>query len=337
MQIRSGRLGASRGSPREVLVTGAAGFIGSHSVLAFTEAGWSVTALDVKEVPASQTGPMEIVRARADAPRVLADLRAGRYAAVVHQGGISNTLEGDWNLLEEVNIRQPLALAQASFAGGARFVYASSHSVYGNIRKRIAVAEESAQDSCVCTGPLNLYARSKITLDREMSERFGAGQPWIALRYTNVFGIGEERKGEMASIISQLLRRAAEDRPLRLFSDTLKACRDYIPVENVTGTVVKIVENETDPGIYNLGSGCPVSFATLLEWCASFKGGSIDLQLMKNPIAERYQYWTCADQSRLHSALHGLPTMTIENIRSAAEQLYRHYARLREPAPEVPA
>jgi ADP-L-glycero-D-manno-heptose 6-epimerase len=313
--------------PGSVLVTGAAGFIGSHTVRVFLDAGWDVTALDIRPVPPSEGGPHEIVQAEADSSPVLADLRAGRYGAVVHQAAISSTLEDDWGRLEEMNVRQPLALAEAAFAGGARFVYASSHSVYGRIHRRIAVAEHDTDDASVCTGPLNLYAQSKLTLDQEMARRYGPDHPWAGLRYTNVFGTGEDHKGSMASILSQLLRGTAEGRRLQVFSDTLKACRDYIPVESVVQTVLRLVEQGIEPGAYNLGSGCPISFGTLLEWCASLKGAEpLDVRMVENPLPDRYQYWTCASQSRLDSALPGGAAVTIHQVRTASDRLFKHLA-----------
>ncbi|GAA1938468.1 NAD-dependent epimerase/dehydratase family protein [Kitasatospora viridis] len=316
--------GSTRPRP-EVLVTGAAGFVGGHTVRACREAGWAVTALDVREVPAATAPASDCVLGRADHAPVLADLRAGRYAAVVHQGAISSTLESDRAKLQDANVRQPLALAEACADSGALFVYASSHSVYGTIHRRIAVAEDSEEDASVCTGPLNRYAESKLALDREMAGRYGSGAAWVGLRYTNVFGTGEEHKGQMASIISQLLRGAAQGRRLTLFADTLKACRDYVPVESVARTVVALLRHQVPSGVYNLGSGCPVSFATLLEWCAEFSGAELDVRLVPNPVADRYQYWTCADQSRLQGVLPGGRPELIEDVRSGAATLFRHF------------
>lgn len=313
-------------APLEALVTGAAGFIGGHTVSALLDAGWAVTALDVSECPPWMASAVGVVRAEADDPQTLNDVRDGRYAAVIHQGAISSTLADDWDRLSEVNVRQPLALAEAAAVGRARFVYASSHSVYGTIRRRVAVTEAQATDASVCTGPLNLYARSKLVLDQEMVRRYAKAPQWFALRYTNVFGKGEEHKGAMASIISQLLRSAAEGRQLRVFADTLNACRDYIPVENVARTVVRLAGQDTAGGIYNLGSASPVSFATLLHWCADLStADALDVRLVRNPIPDRYQYWTCADQSRLETALPGAGPVPIDEVKAAAARLFTHF------------
>jgi ADP-L-glycero-D-manno-heptose 6-epimerase len=313
----------SRGA---VLVTGAAGFIGAHTVRACRAAGWSVTALDIRETAADLAESTAVVRAEADAPAVLADLRAGRYAAVVHQGAISNTLEQNWDRLRRVNVAQSLRLAEACARSGAVFLYASSHSVYGTIHQRLAVAEQDEDDPTVCTGPLNLYARSKLELDRAMTDRFGADAAWAGLRYTNVFGTGETRKGTMASIISQLLRDAARGHPLRLFADTLEAARDYVPVETVVGNVLRILDRGIPPGVYNLGSGHPVTFATLLRWCADFDDGvGLTVRLVPNPIPARYQYWTCADQAKLDAVLPDRPIATRADLQRAARRLYGHY------------
>jgi len=126
----------------------------------------------------------------------------------------------------------PMEIASACALSGARFIYASSHSVYGHVARDVAIPEDAELD--LCSGPLNPYARSKLQLDMSMAEKFSSGPSegleWIGLRCTNVFGTGEHHKGPMASIISQLLRQAACGGRLRLFANTLEACRDYIPV-----------------------------------------------------------------------------------------------------------
>jgi ADP-L-glycero-D-manno-heptose 6-epimerase len=209
---------------------------------------------------------------------------------------------------------------------GTIFIYASSHSVYGAMHQRRAAAEGSETDPSVCTGPLTLYARSKLALDATMAARQACGRPpWIGLRYTNVFGPGESHKGPMASIISQLLRKSAEGDSIRLFSDTLQACRDYIPVRAVADVIVKILNAPVPSGIYNLGSGRPVRFATLLEWCAEFSGSAPSVLLVPNPLADRYQYWTCADLAKIRSSLPELRLPAEEEIRRAAEILFHQF------------
>ena len=319
---------------KEILVTGAAGFIGGHTVRACRDQGWRVTALDIR--PPGPGLPRDdattLLQAPMDDPRVHADLRAGRYAAVLHQAAISDTLEDDWERLEHHNVTGALALAEASAQGGATFVYASSHSVYGTISDRAAVSEGDEYDPSVCTGPLNAYARSKLLLDERMAGAFGSRPGWVALRYTNVFGPGEEPKGRMASIISQLLRTAATGGVPDVFADTLAASRDYVPVEAVTAVLVALVGTPVPSGVYNLGSGAAVSFAEVLEWCARFGGGEpLTVRLVANPVPERYQYWTRADQGRLRAALPRLPVCGPEAVRRAAEALYLSFARDRLP------
>jgi ADP-L-glycero-D-manno-heptose 6-epimerase len=321
------------GARREILVTGAAGFIGSHIVAACRRAGWTVTGLDIR--PAGPAASNEgWITGAAGSPAVLREIRAGRYQAIVHQAGVTSTLETDKSLLSDANVGQSLAIADACSAAGALFIYASSHSVYGKAHRHVPLAEEDAADRDVCTGPVNAYARSKLDLDEAMAERPAGSSRWVGLRYTNVFGQGEQHKGRMASIISQLLKRSAQGQPLVLFQDTLAACRDYIPVEAVAGTVMALLEREVPAGVYNLGSGIPVSFSTLVEWCASFSGADPVVELLPNPVASSYQYWTCADMAKLQSCLPALPRLPRADIQSAAHELFQWF--LRHPVPSGP-
>jgi ADP-L-glycero-D-manno-heptose 6-epimerase len=116
----------------EVLVTGAAGFIGGRVARACVAAGWQVTTLDRRGPAPDVTGQTESLRADLADAHVLRAVRAGRFAAVLHLAGISSTFEEDWAALERTNVSGPMRLAAACAASGTRFIYASSHSIAGS-------------------------------------------------------------------------------------------------------------------------------------------------------------------------------------------------------------
>jgi ADP-L-glycero-D-manno-heptose 6-epimerase len=306
-----------------VLVTGAAGFIGSHVANACVAAGFDVTGVD-NRVPVDGS-PQETSFLHCDmsGPEVLRAIEDSRFSAVLHLAAISSTLETNWPRLQKANVTAPLNLARACRSAGTRFIYASSHSVYGNIIREIPVAERAVDDRRICSGPLNRYAESKLLLDQSMADDFPSELAWVGLRFTNVFGTGEEHKGPMASIISQLLRQAAYGRTLQLFADSLTASRDYVPVSYVADICVRLVSAPVPSGVYNLGAGHAVSFGTLLEWCAAFSDGrQVNIRLVPNPVRDRYQFWTCADVAKIGQALSQQPRLTQDDIRMAAMALY---------------
>ncbi|MEV0277862.1 NAD-dependent epimerase/dehydratase family protein [Streptomyces sp. NPDC050610] len=313
-------------NPR-VLVTGAAGFIGRHTAAAFHQAGHHVTALDLRAAPGRLAGP---VRRRCESftsRAVLDEVAAGHYRTVVHQAGISDTRAVAGPELDDTNTDGVLRLAEACHAGGARLIYASSHSVYGALNHREPIPEHADTDLTRCSGPLNPYAASKLALDQRMRSRYPTGLDWVGLRYTNVFGPDETDKGPMASILSQLLRSAAGTGEVRLFDDSLTAARDYIPVETVAATILRLARQRVPAAVYNLGAGFAVSFAEVTQWCARLHretGGAAPLRvtLVPNPVAAAYQYYTCAEMTALDTALPGRPTVSLHDMESRAVALF---------------
>ncbi|WP_082456788.1 MULTISPECIES: NAD-dependent epimerase/dehydratase family protein [Frankia] len=308
-----------------VLVTGAAGFIGGHLAAACHADGWEVTAVDRRAAGPLAEGAVPIIQADAADPALLIRIRSGEFAAVLHQAAVSNTLADRWDLLQDVNVDVPLQLAGACEVSATRFVYASSSSVYGSVFRRVPVPEQAVDDRALTSGPLNLYARSKLLLDQRM-QRFTGRMSWTGLRYTNVFGPNEDHKGAMASILWQLLHATACGRRIDLFSDTLLAERDFLPVASLVDTVLHLLRSSIPSGVYNLGAGHAISFATILGWCAGLRdGGMVDLRLVPNPIPDRYQYWTCADMTALRGVLPRAAEVTSDQIRDAAGELYRSF------------
>ncbi len=311
---------------RPVLVTGAAGFIGGFLAERLAAAGWQVTAIDVRPAPSLAAG-VDFTQTSCAHRAVFDDIIGGRYDAVVHQAGISNTLESDWARLQEHNVAQPLRLADACAKSATAFIYASSFSVYGRSAE-VAIRESDDQDTT--SGPLNLYARSKLLLDREMRSRDLSRAAWAGLRYTNVFGPGEPLAGRASSIISQILYAAAASEPIEIFSDTLAASRDYVPASRIYEFVDSFLNESVDipSGVYNMGSGIPVSFAELLHWATQFTGRrGVAVHLIPNPIPGKYQYWTQADNSAVARYVPSLGPMDRKEMRECALRCFEAYGR----------
>lgn len=321
----------SRGA---VLVTGAAGFIGRHTVLGFHRAGYPVTAVDLRPAPGHLTDAARWRSCDYADPGVLTDVAAGRFATVVHQAGISDTRVPAGHQLDAINVFGVLGLAEACRAGGARLIYASSHAVYGTLHDRVAIAEDADTDPVRCSGPLNPYAASKLSLDQQMRACHDADLTWVGLRYTNVFGPDETDKGPMASILSQLLRQAARTGRIRLFDDTLTAARDYLPVDIVIATIVQLAEQTVPAAVYNLGAGTAVPFAEVAQWCARLHheatgGTSLCVELVPNPVPDAYQYFTCADMLAIDAVLPGRMPVSAALIEARANELFDTFRRRR--------
>jgi ADP-L-glycero-D-manno-heptose 6-epimerase len=313
-----------------ILVTGAAGFIGSRLAVRLAEVGWRVTGVDRVAADTEVRGASEFVQSDMCSAELLDRVRRGAFAAVLHHGAISDTLEDDWSALERVNLEKALELAAACHIGGARFVYASSFSVYGRAPAGVPVREDALDQPGMASGPLNPYARSKLGLDRAMQANWRDGLCWIGLRYTNVFGPREWEDGRTASILYKIVRRGALGEEIRLFGDALLAARDYLPVDRVVTAVDLLLRREVPSGVYNLGSGVAVSFAQVLQWCSGLSGRPLHVELVRNPISHRYQYWTCADLSKIaaivpelqpmdHASLEREVERTVAGVRSATD------------------
>src|SRR3569833_410800 len=183
-----------------IIVTGAAGFIGSIVVAALNKSGEK----DVLSVATLGTeGKFKILRARSltniiDPDELQAGLRAGsiKPSAIIHMGAITDTSEKDADKVLAMNTKYTRELAKHCIANGIRFIYASSASVYGDGNLSFA------DDDAITPGllPLNPYAWPKCLFDAEAIKN-GWVDKIAGFRFFNVFGPNEYHKGFMASVV----------------------------------------------------------------------------------------------------------------------------------------
>lgn len=243
-------------------------------------------------------------------------------AVIFHLGTITDTTIAN----EEEMIRENvggfdrlLAIIGESRRQGRpiRLVYASSAATYGTPPQ--AVRREPFPESAA-GHPRNVYGFSKWLM--EVAHRRAASKddalPVVGLRYFNVFGPGEDRKGRMASMIFQLASRMLAGLPPRLFKNG-EHTRDQIPVEDVVDATLAAAGMKPlrtlppRPGVYNVGSGVPTTFNQIVESLRV----SLDIPASRLPteyfdmpesVRAFYQDFTLADVSAAAEGLNWKPT-----------------------------
>jgi UDP-glucose 4-epimerase len=248
---------------RRVLVTGGAGFIGSHVCDAFAANGWSVTALDDLSA-----GREENLSAGVDL--VVADIRSPEGSRLVRDGGFDvishHAAQIDVRISVDrpdhdasINIMGLLNLLEAAVRGGVRrFVYVSSGGVVYGEPEELPVSETATKQ------PLSPYGVSKLTGEHYLHfYRQIHGLEAVSLRYSNVFGPRQDPHGE-AGVVAIFGRSVLEGRPITVFGDG-EQTRDYVYVgdvaeANLLAARVDVSDSMTmDDVAFNVGTGVETS------------------------------------------------------------------------------
>ena len=274
------------------LVTGGAGFIGSHLVEALLSAGHRVRVLDNCSTGNRDNLPLRAELTVADITQYDA-IRSAFHGVdgVFHVAGLPNVQRSMDQPKEthDVNLTGTLHVLEAARAAGVRrVVFASSAAVYGNTPspQRVGQGEE----------PLNIYGASKLAVDHFVRERLKAAPVKIVgLRYFNVYGPGEAHKGHMASMITKLAQHMRAGRRPRIFTDGTQK-RDHIFVEDVMrANLLALRAPKEASGIYNVGTGRATSFNAIVSALNETLGTALPPDYFENPYAAAYQNHTEAD------------------------------------------
>ena len=315
-----------------LIVTGAAGFIGSNVVRALNERGErEIIAVDnlSRSDKVANLRDLEIADF-VDKRDFLERLAAGAYddkvAAVLHQGACSDTMESDGRYMMENNYEYSRSLLRWCRARAVRLIYASSASVYGAGR----VFRESREHEA----PLNVYGYSKFLFDQAVRREMPRTSLQVAgFRYFNVYGPREAHKGRMASVAFHFFNQYMASGKVRLFegSDGFapgEQARDFISVEDVVRVNLFFLDNPRTTGIFNVGTGRAQTFndvavATVNAIRASRndppqsldelkRAGAIEYIAFPPALVGKYQSFTQADMGALRAAGYAAPFLSVE-------------------------
>ncbi len=249
----------------KVLVTGGAGFIGSHLVDGLLARGHSVTVLDDLS-----SGTMDNLKTHTGKPAFrfvqgdIRDVEAVKRAlvgahAVIHEAAMTSVPLSvkDSALAHSVNVDGTLTLLKASLDRGVkRFVYASSCAVYGE-QAELPISEGAPPK------PLSPYASSKLAAEQNcLTFHERKGLETVCLRYFNVYG-PRQTAGEYAGVMIKFLERLRANQPPIIYGDG-EQTRDFIQVDDIVGATLLALEREDVAGeMLNIGTGKATSINEL--------------------------------------------------------------------------
>jgi len=326
-----------------IVVTGAAGFIGSNVVAALNDRGRAdVVATDFfgPSVPAQPMAndptylvAMECIE-RVDTPDLPGWLeKAGdRVEAIIHLGACSDTTQTDRAFMLANNLEYTRTLWNWCTRAGRPFIYASSAATYGD---GSAGYDDQADPSRY--KPLNLYGESKQLFDLWAVRQSEAPPRWVGLKYFNVYGPREQHKGRMASVAFHAFGQITREGEVRLFESHRPEYphggqkRDFLHVADAVAVTLHFLDTPATPaapnGLYNAGTGTARTFEDLAK--AVFAAMDLPPNIRYIPMPEdlraKYQYYTQAETGKLRAAGVTRPARSLEaGVREYVEYLRSH-------------
>ncbi len=293
-----------------IVVTGAAGFIGSCLVKHLNKSGYKDLVLvdDFSFQNKNRNLEDAIFHVKIERTIFIEWLKKNNKTvqAIIHIGARTNTAEFDVALLNQLNTAYTQALWNIAVAEGIPFLYASSAATYGLGEQGF----EDDENKMHLLKPLNPYGQSKLDFDLWALAQERKPGFWAGFKFFNVYGPNEYHKGRMASVILHAYNQIKQNGKLNLFQShnpdyqNGEQLRDFVYVEDVLKVITYFLENRKHSGIYNLGSGNAESFNTLGN--AVFKALDLEPKIDYIPtpedIRDKYQYYTCANLEKLRAA-----------------------------------
>jgi len=316
-----------------IIVTGAAGFIGSCMVSKLNNKGIKEIVLVDDFTQTRKQGNLTHKIFREQVERNTFPDWLERHAPetdfIFHLGARTDTTEFDKAVFDELNLNYSKTLWKSCVRHAIPLVYASSAATYGD-----GSLGYDDRDPALSyhLEPLNPYGESKNDFDKWVLQQEKAPPRWYGLKFFNVYGPNEYHKGRMASVILHAFRQiGSEGKAVKLFRSHRpdykdgEQLRDFIYVKDVTDVMYFLMDGglqntengETKPaasGIYNLGTGQARTFLDLVRSVYTAMDLPPVIEFIDTPIdiRDKYQYFTEAAMDKLRSAGYTKPFYSLE-------------------------
>ena len=313
-----------------IILTGAAGFIGSCMLAKLNQEGYKDIVLvddftKTAKFPNFSNKIFSSIVPRADLFVWLA-AQTAPIQAVIHLGARTDTTEKNSAIFEELNLTYSQKLWTYCTDLQIPFIYASSAATYGD--GSLGFNDDEALITQL--KPLNPYGQSKHDFDCWVLAQEKKPHFWAGLKFFNIYGPNEYHKGRMASVVFHAFGQIQHAGYLRLFRSHRpeyadgEQLRDFVYVKDVTEVILFLMNTRYRSGIYNLGTGQARTFLSLGEATFAALNLKPSIQFVDIPedIRESYQYFTEAKMERLRDVGYHRPFVTLEEGISDYVQQY---------------
>lgn len=324
-----------------IIITGAAGFIGSALVKKFNDLGKK----DLILVDRMRDGKKwmnlrglkfyEFVHAdefiESD---ILSSIFDEGVEAIYHMGACSSTTEKNVDYLMKNNVEYTQILFRYATEYNVPICYASSAATYGDGELGYNDDEEMIYKLM----PLNAYGYSKQLVDEWVLKQERVPDQWYGVKFFNVYGPNEYHKGSMSSVVYQAFNQIKDVGFVKLFKSYKEGykngeqLRDFVYVKDVVDAMISLIhyDHEGKSGIYNLGTGKARSFLDLVKTTFKAMGIKEKIEFIEMPenLRDQYQYFTEAKMDKLHKAL---PHLKFHSLEEGIEDYVKNHLNTKDP------
>ncbi|MBU4376363.1 MAG: ADP-glyceromanno-heptose 6-epimerase [Candidatus Omnitrophica bacterium] len=293
-----------------IIVTGAAGFIGSALLWKLNNKGIGDIIL-VDEALTSEKKPnidskkyKDFIEKEKFLALISSDKLGKKADAIFHLGACSSTTVTDEAYFKKNNVEYSKRLAEYAMKNKIRFIYASSAATYGDGSFGYSDEDKTTYK----LKPLNAYGRSKQEFDLWVLKE-SLGDKVVGLKYFNVFGPNEYHKNDMRSVIAKSFDEVVTTKKMRLFKSHKKEYkdgeqkRDFIYIKDAVDATYHFLEARGKNGIYNVGTGLARTWNDLALALFAALGIPPKIEYFDMPenLRDKYQYFTQADTAKLRA------------------------------------
>ncbi|MBX2933231.1 MAG: ADP-glyceromanno-heptose 6-epimerase [Ferruginibacter sp.] len=314
----------------KIIVTGAAGFIGSCMVSYLNQLGFNNLILvdefghENKELNLLHKKYLIKVERENFFDWVSRELPAVDF--VFHLGARTDTTEFDYSVHQHLNVDYSKKIWNYCTINHIPLVYASSAATYGEGEHGYNDSHDIVEELM----PLNPYGISKNEFDKWVLHQKDHPPFWAGLKFFNVYGPNEYHKGRMASVIFHSFNQIKDCGKVKLFKSHKdgyndgEQLRDFVYVKDVVAVCAWLMDNQPASAIYNLGTGKARSFNTLVK--STFAGLDMEPNIefidMPEDIRDKYQYFTEACMDKLRNAGY---TKEFHSLENGVDDYVRNY------------